>query len=116
MPWLCTAPSVALQAAAHLARANFGRVRLHDWLIDPGDGFACEGGGHCPGGYHHMGGTRMAESPSAGVVDRNCRVFGTQNLYVAGSSVFPSTGYCNPTTSIVQLSLRLGHHLGRTLG
>lgn len=111
-----TVRTVALQAAAYLAQADLGRMKLHDWLIDPGDDFACEGGGHCPGGYHHMGGTRMAASPATGVVDRDCRVFGTENLYMAGSSVFPSTGYCNPTMSIAQLALRLGSHLGAALG
>ena len=46
-----------------------------------------------------------------GIVDGNCKVFGQENLYVAGSSVFPTGGYCNPTLSIVQLALRLGGHL-----
>lgn len=62
-------------------------------------------------GYHHMGGTRMAESAQSGVVDGNLRVFGTDNLYVAGSSVYPTGGHTNPTFTIVQLSLRLGDHL-----
>jgi choline dehydrogenase-like flavoprotein len=62
-------------------------------------------------GCHHMGGTRMATRPEEGVVDANCRVFGQSNLYVAGSSVFPSGGNANPTLTIVQLSLRLADHL-----
>jgi len=106
-----TLQKVALEAATYFARQNTGRVRLHDWVLSQEPIFSCEGGGHCPGGYHHMGGTRMADSAEAGVTDRNCRVFGTRNLFVAGSSLFPSTGYCNPTTTIVQLALRLGDHL-----
>ena len=58
-----------------------------------------------------MGGTRMAESADTGVVDANCRMFGSNNLYIAGSSVFPSVGHANPTFSIVQLALRLADHL-----
>jgi len=67
-------------------------------------------------GRHHMGTTRMASSASEGVVDRDCRVFGQKNLYVAGSSVFPTYGYAQPTFTLVALSLRLADHLSRTLG
>ncbi len=63
------------------------------------------------GGKHHMGTTRMHVSPRSGVVDADCRVHGVSNLYVAGSSVFPSGGYANPTLTIVALAIRLGDHL-----
>ena len=63
------------------------------------------------GGKHHMGTTRMHEAPERGVVDENSRVHGTSNLFVAGSSVFPSGGYANPTLTIVALAVRLGDHL-----
>lgn len=68
-------------------------------------------------GYHHpMGGTRMHADPRYGAVDPDCRVHGTANLYVAGSSVFPSGhGYANPTLSIIALAVRLGDHLIETL-
>jgi choline dehydrogenase-like flavoprotein len=62
---------------------------------------------------HHMGTTRMAVAPEHGVVDENSRVHGTSNLYVTGSSVFPSGGYANPTLTIVALAARLGDHLRR---
>lgn len=62
-------------------------------------------------GLHHMGTTRMATSPSSGVTDSDQRVFGTENLYVAGSSVFVTGGHVAPTLSIVALSLRLADHL-----
>jgi choline dehydrogenase-like flavoprotein len=65
------------------------------------------------GGKHHMGTTRMHTDPSRGVVDADCRVHGTHNLYIAGSSVFPNTGYANPTLTIVALALRLADHLAR---
>lgn len=60
---------------------------------------------------HHLGGTRMHDDSRHGVVDRNCRVHGTSNLYVAGSSVFPTTGHAHPTMSLIALALRLGDHL-----
>ena len=67
------------------------------------------------GGLHHMGATRMHVDPQHGVVDENSRVHGTSNLFVAGSSVFPSGGYANPTLTIVALALRLGDHLKRVV-
>lgn len=63
------------------------------------------------GGAHHIGTTRMHENPKNGVVDANCRVHGMENLYVAGSSVFPTGGYANPTFTILALTLRLADHL-----
>jgi choline dehydrogenase-like flavoprotein len=60
---------------------------------------------------HHLGTTRMGCSPADSVVDADCRVHGVPNLYVAGSSVFPTGGHANPTLSIVMLSARLGAHL-----
>ena len=68
------------------------------------------------GGAHHMGTTRMHDDPRHGVVDRHCRVHGVSNLYVAGSSVFPTVGYANPTLTIVAMTLRLADHLKALLG
>lgn len=62
-------------------------------------------------GYHHYGTTRMSHDPQYGVVDINCRVHSLDNLYIAGSSVFPTPGASTPTLSIVALVLRLGDHL-----
>ncbi len=60
---------------------------------------------------HHMGTTRMSRDPKTGVVNPDCRVHAIANLYVAGSSVFPSAGHANPTLTIVALTLRLADHL-----
>jgi len=64
------------------------------------------------GTFHHMGTTRMHDSAKQGVVDRNCRLHGTNNLYVAGSSVFPTAGANFPTITIVALAQRLADHIG----
>jgi choline dehydrogenase-like flavoprotein len=53
----------------------------------------------------------MHRDPRYGVVDENCRVHGMQNLYVAGSSVFPTAGSFNPTLTLVALALRLADHV-----
>lgn len=62
-------------------------------------------------GRHHIGTTRMHRDPKRGVVDANSRVHGVQNLYIAGSSVFPTAGRANPTFTLVALALRLADHL-----
>jgi len=66
--------------------------------------------------WHHMGTTRMHDDPRRGVVDRDCCVHGTSNLFIAGSSVFPSCGNDMPTLTIVALALRLADHLKNTEG
>ncbi|AFZ44029.1 GMC oxidoreductase [Halothece sp. PCC 7418] len=62
-------------------------------------------------GSHHIGTTRMSDSPQQGVVDKNCKVHGIDNLYLASSSVFPTSSYANPTLTILALTLRLAAHL-----
>lgn len=68
------------------------------------------------GCWHHMGTTRMDSDPTKGVVDANCRVHGISNLFVAGSSVFPTVGSDMPTITIVALALRLARELKANLG
>lgn len=82
-----------------LDRAGLGRVRRI--TSAPPD----------PAAHHHMGTTRMHELASQGVVDADLRVHGTENLYVAGSSVFPTGGFANPTLTAVALAIRLAEHL-----
>ncbi|MFN7985225.1 MAG: GMC family oxidoreductase, partial [Vicinamibacterales bacterium] len=67
------------------------------------------------GTAHHIGTTRMADSPRRGVVDRHCRVHGIDNLHIAGSSVFPTGGWVFPTLTIAALSLRLADRLAARL-
>ena len=67
------------------------------------------------GNFQHLGATRMHTDPSMGVVDADCRVHGVRNLYVAGSSVFPTYGCSNPTLTVVALALRLADHLKKQL-
>jgi choline dehydrogenase-like flavoprotein len=64
---------------------------------------------------HQMGGARMAETARDGVVDADLRVFGTQNLYVAGAAVYPTTGFPNPTFTAIALGLRLASKLKASL-
>ena len=96
--------------AEEMARVSGMRIKLADWILDDSSEIPHP---EIHGGHHHMGTTRMAGHPSAGVVDRDCRVFGVDNLYMAGSSVFPTGGYANPTLTIVALSARLARHLER---
>jgi choline dehydrogenase-like flavoprotein len=92
--------------AAEAGAAGIGRVQItlndddedfDDVFVEP----AC----------HHMGTTRMANDPRQGVVDSDCRVHGIDNLYCAGSSVFPSAGDGSPTMMLLALALRLADHL-----
>lgn len=88
--------------------AGIGRIKLLEFLEDEKDESWPSFTG---GGWHHMGTTRMCEDPKKGVVDANCKVHGISNLYIAGSSCYPTGGAINPTLSLVALSLRLADHL-----
>jgi choline dehydrogenase-like flavoprotein len=95
--------------ALELGRTGLGRLQIvSPQHVDDWPGLEWQ--------YHHMGGTRMSNSPSNGVVDRDCRVHGTKNLYVAGSSVFPTSGHAHPTLNLVALTLRLADKLRSEAG
>jgi choline dehydrogenase-like flavoprotein len=100
-----------------LRRLSLGRAESSPWLSEEGIPWEMDPliSNHPVGGYHHMGTTRMAASPREGVVDADCRVHGLGNLYVAGSSVFPTGGWANPTLTILALALRLGDSLTRSI-
>lgn len=103
---------------AELRRLSRGSVETSDWLDDPSPQWPVDPtvGNHPIAGYHHIGGTRMSGDPAHGVVDADCRVHGYENLFVAGSSVFSTSGWANPTLTIVALALRLADHLDNQLG
>lgn len=85
-----------------LAAQNLGRIRIrNDELFS-----------EFTGGGHTMGTTRMGTDPKTSVTDANCRVHNYENLFVAGSSLFSTGGYANPTLTIVALAARLGDYLG----
>lgn len=66
-------------------------------------------------GFHQAGTTRMHDDPRLGVVDRHCQVHGVDNLHIASSSVFPTTGEANPTFLAVALAARLAERLAQRL-
>jgi choline dehydrogenase-like flavoprotein len=95
--------------AQDLGRTGQGRLRIESSAT-----------GHDPmknlnNGHHHMGTTRMHNDPRRGVVDANCRVHGIGNLFIGGSSVFPTYACDDPTMTIVALALRLSDHLKSAL-
>lgn len=67
-------------------------------------------------GGHHIGTTRMGDCSSNSVVDKNCKVHGVSNLYIASSSVFPTSSQANPTLTITALSLRLASYINQLSG
>lgn len=78
---------------------------LRDPILDP----AWPGRMH--GGFHYIGTTRMGHDASTGVVDANAKVFGVDNLYITGCSIFPTSGHAPPTFTLVALAARLASHL-----
>ena len=99
--------TIGKELAKEFNRAGLGKIRLNDFVLNKSSDTEFQFSRHC----HHMGTTRMSDSPKYGVVDQNSKVHDLDNLYIAGSSVFSTGGACNPTMPIIQLSLRLVDHL-----
>jgi choline dehydrogenase-like flavoprotein len=95
--------------ATEFGRSGLGRVRLLEDAADTSSPTL-------RGSWHQMGTTRMHGDPRKGVVDANCLVHSVSNLYIAGSSVFPTCGYANPTLTIIALAIRLADHLKTQYG
>lgn len=95
--------------AAQLGEAEVGRLRVVVSERDEGWPDSLRGG------WHLIGTTRMSDSPAQGVVDRNCQVHGVSNLFIAGSSVFPTAGSGTPTLTLIALAIRLADHLKEQL-
>ena len=92
--------SASMEAfGSELERVGLGSVETQPWLSDDNIDWEVDPlvSNHAIGGYHHMGTTRMSDDIKKGVVDKDCRIHGCNNLYVAGSSVFPTGGWANPT-------------------
>ncbi|MEE6179254.1 FAD-dependent oxidoreductase [Mycobacterium sp. 050134] len=91
----------------HLRRHDVGYV---EWLSDDAEGLVREFlAGHA--GYHQAGTTRMSSTPGGGVVDANLEVHGVRGLYVASTSVLPTSSQANPTLVGIALGVRLAERL-----
>lgn len=103
---------VAIKGAEYLIQTGLGRMQIEPnlWNRMPVEDIPLNYGSH------HMGGTRMSTSAQTGVVDADCKVHGAKNLFVAGSGVFATSGFANPTFTIVQLSLRLAEFIKKSFG
>ncbi len=93
----------------NLRQAGLGRLEHHF----PAEERAARVWDQMTDGYHQIGTVRMAADAKRGVVDADCRVHGTPNLFVAGSAVFPTSGQANPTLLIAAFSARLAAHIAR---
>ena len=113
-----TMREAALEFGRYLIRANIGRLNVDPGILsldNPLQGATKLPGAHGAAG-HQMGGARMSSSPLDGVVDKDCRVWGIDNLYIAGSAVFRTSSHATPTLTITQLALRLADTINRKLG
>lgn len=67
------------------------------------------------GSAHQMGTCRMAVSERNGVVDPKGKVLGTDGLYVADASVFPSASGVNPMVTNMAISDWISRGIARGL-
>jgi len=98
-----------------LMAESFGRAGLGRMYLTMSEADDDQWPAQMQGGWHHMGTTRMHDDPKRGVCDATGRVHGVANLFVAGSSLFPTSGAANPTFTILALAIRLADQLGGKL-
>jgi choline dehydrogenase-like flavoprotein len=98
-----------LDQPRELRTMEMASVRIRELFAAVGVSEVKMRSGLAPG--HHMGTCRMGDDPHASVVDRDLKMHGVENLYVVGSSVFPTSGAGWPTLTVAALALRLAHHL-----
>ena len=96
---------------AQLRHLGLGRLQMAEWLLSKRP----ELNSQVRGVAHHLGTTRMSNDPRCGVVDRNCQVYGVDNLFINSGSVMPTGGFSGPTFTIVALGKRLADHLKERL-
>ncbi|NQV57622.1 MAG: GMC family oxidoreductase [Rhodospirillales bacterium] len=99
--------------AAEMTRLGMGRVKLSSDYSE-GRLFRSDEVNDLELG-HDIGTTRMDDNPKKGVVNSNCQLHGVENLYVAGSSVFPTSGFANPTLTIIAMAIRIAGHIKNSL-
>ena len=108
---------LALALGRESVRLGLGSVEPAGWL-DNGEKHWVNDeliSSHPIGGFHHIGTTRMANDPRRGVTDGWGRVHGLPNLHIAGSSLFPTAGWANPTLTILALALRTADRIAQEL-
>jgi len=92
--------------STELPRVGLPAPLLEDWVAKgrPQDSVIIDMG-------HTLGTTRMSDDPKRGVVNAKCQVHGVRGLYIAGGSVFPTSGHANPTLMILALAIRLADQI-----
>ena len=100
--------AAAVLAGAHWNAMGYDRFGTLEWRAEANNEIL-----RCGGSYHPGGTLRMGRDADDGVVDEDLRVFGSPNLWVASSAVFPRAGGANPTLTLIALALRLGDRLAR---
>ncbi|MDA9418922.1 hypothetical protein XI07_18355 [Bradyrhizobium sp. CCBAU 11445] len=94
---------------AEFRASGLGEIQIDPRILDEDQTFLTS----CHDSYHHMGGACMGENAEEAVVDRNLKVFGTDNLYVSGAATFPSGSFANPTLTAIAFGMRLAKSLGQ---
>jgi choline dehydrogenase-like flavoprotein len=102
---LDTIRTFAQTAASSLA--EIAELEIDPALLNGDPAFVDE----CDDSNHHMGGMRMNASPAQGVVTPDLRLHGTRNVYVCSAAAFATSGFSNPTHTVLALAIRLADHL-----
>jgi choline dehydrogenase-like flavoprotein len=92
---------------AQKSLAELAKLEIDGDLLENGSAFVAK----CDDSNHHMGGMRMSASASNGVVSPDLLLHGTKNCFICSGAVFPTSGFSNPTHTVLALAMRLARRL-----
>lgn len=95
--------AITTQLNSFLIRENLAEVEIDEMIINKDIEFL----NTLKDTNHQCGGMRMSNSVKDGVVDSKCKVWDTENVWIAGAAVFPSSSHANSTLTALALAERM---------
>ena len=114
-PYGVPLPQIHYRVGEYCARGLAAARQVHDEIFSRLNASEIRHHGEFQGAGHIIGTCKMGDDPGSSVVDRHCRSHDHPNLFLLGSTVFPTSATANPTLTIAALSLRAAAEIQRTI-
>ena len=95
----------------YLEENNLGNVEFVDWFNEEIENRSNNWKNNVSDIYHHSGGAIMGTDKSNSVVNINCKIHQTDNLYVCGAAVMPTSSYANTGLTSMALAFKMAEKL-----
>jgi choline dehydrogenase-like flavoprotein len=99
------------QLSSYLSANKLGQLQMEDWYLQEQKLKSNAWKKKITDIYHQSGGAIMGTNELNSVVDANCKIHLTSNMFVAGAAVLPTSGYANTGLTTFALTYKLAKHL-----